>query len=851
MAYTIPTGYEYWDASASKTYTAGQSFTGTPAAGDSLHGVSASLKGIYYFYRNAQSLPPVVSSGNQDISVSAGWTLSFASHTGSATSYTCLAVIANKDVVYVQSAYKSGSKITSLTIPSNSKLQFINMSQDSIVSLKGTMPSTLKYFSAYNNSALTSVPSFSACVLWTYGLDAFYHCTKLVTAPVLPSSLTILDNIFNGCTSLTTGATIPSSATSASYAYYKCTNLTAAPKNNSSRLTSLAYCFKDCTALTTAANFTINGTANLNADYIFSGCINLVNPPQITQVQSLKYAFYNCSKLISLPASLPSSVTNAIVICYNCSSLTNFPDMSETSITDLESSFYKCSALQQVPSAYLPTGVLNLKNTFNGCTSLTTVPLLHERIHSLYGTFSGCTGLSPQNIYIPSTVTNLQSTFYGCTNLSGIVTIDRTLGEINHTFRLCPLIVITGNNNFTNTDLSIMGSNVYRELEIEPNKIEAIRCSDTNGTLDDEGEYILLKAAFETVVPANSQIYIPKVYIGTDQQIPQIDWKLTNLNTEQTTTISDSTDITADRILAGDLITKGQFESYFLIGEDEVLSYIIKIGTSADNVYQLSNDNIIAQTKYWGGKPGSAVFTSSTFIFDATPDGKGFKIGGPINDNSIPPETGFIVGNAGIVNVSDQYPSTFNGPVNFNSTVKIKNIELLNLFYPIGSYYETSDANFDPNTAWGGTWTKLGEGQVLLSAGSTYIAGTEYGENTKSYTPAGTVDSHTLVANEIPAHTHGSESLIGYMNVRKWNGTGHTVTSVSGIASMKDSTGTGYPNAPLTSSTPKLDLITINATHEHSSVGGGKGHTHGFTGTKATLNVMQKSTAAYIWHRTA
>lgn len=25
-------------------------------------------------------------------------------------------------------------------------------------------------------------------------------------------------------------------------------------------------------------------------------------------------------------------------------------------------------------------------------------------------------------------------------------------------------------------------------------------------------------------------------------------------------------------------------------------------------------------------------------------------------------------------------------------------------FYPVGSYYETSDSNFDPNNSWGGTW---------------------------------------------------------------------------------------------------------------------------------------------------
>ena len=32
-------------------------------------------------------------------------------------------------------------------------------------------------------------------------------------------------------------------------------------------------------------------------------------------------------------------------------------------------------------------------------------------------------------------------------------------------------------------------------------------------------------------------------------------------------------------------------------------------------------------------------------------------------------------------------------------------LQMLNYIYPVGSYYETSDSIFDPNTAWGGTWT--------------------------------------------------------------------------------------------------------------------------------------------------
>lgn len=37
---------------------------------------------------------------------------------------------------------------------------------------------------------------------------------------------------------------------------------------------------------------------------------------------------------------------------------------------------------------------------------------------------------------------------------------------------------------------------------------------------------------------------------------------------------------------------------------------------------------------------------------------------------------------------------------------KITKLEkgLIDLFYPVGSYYETSDTDFDPNKKWGGTW---------------------------------------------------------------------------------------------------------------------------------------------------
>ena len=48
-------------------------------------------------------------------------------------------------------------------------------------------------------------------------------------------------------------------------------------------------------------------------------------------------------------------------------------------------------------------------------------------------------------------------------------------------------------------------------------------------------------------------------------------------------------------------------------------------------------------------------------------------------------------------------------------------------FYPVGSYYETSDTAFDPNTAWGGTWVLETAGQFHVSAGTGYAAGSTGG----------------------------------------------------------------------------------------------------------------------------
>ena len=85
--------------------------------------------------------------------------------------------------------------------------------------------------------------------------------------------------------------------------------------------------------------------------------------------------------------------------------------------------------------------------------------------------------------------------------------------------------------------------------------------------------------------------------------------------------------------------------------------------------------------------------------------------------------------------------------------VKAVNIDfttLLNILHPVGSYYETSDTSFNPNTAWGGTWVEDSYGRVTVA----------YQSDQALFDTVGGIGGeieHTLTIDEMPSHTHTFE----------------------------------------------------------------------------------------------
>ena len=80
--------------------------------------------------------------------------------------------------------------------------------------------------------------------------------------------------------------------------------------------------------------------------------------------------------------------------------------------------------------------------------------------------------------------------------------------------------------------------------------------------------------------------------------------------------------------------------------------------------------------------------------------------------------------------LKDENGNTISPVTNIRSIFNDNGISLLDIFYPVGSYYETSNKNFNPNTSWGGTWEQDTIGLVTAGAvpdsGSYTVHGSLY-----------------------------------------------------------------------------------------------------------------------------
>ena len=192
---------------------------------------------------------------------------------------------------------------------------------------------------------------------------------------------------------------------------------------------------------------------------------------------------------------------------------------------------------------------------------------------------------------------------------------------------------------------------------------------------------------------------------------------------------------------------------------------------------------------------------------------------------------------------------------------------LLDIFYPIGTYYETSDTTFDPNVSWGGTWVEDTNGRVTVATNTSItafnttgktggaetvkITSTNLPTHTHTYDKSSTsTQNHTLTNAQLPKLSgkltfHGAGWATPASNMHQIEGV------FSGTAKNQYS---GFDSGAIHTGAVSYPEINFN-------IGGGSGHSHNITLTSTSsgnggfsntaINNLQPYITVKRWHRTA
>ena len=143
-----------------------------------------------------------------------------------------------------------------------------------------------------------------------------------------------------------------------------------------------------------------------------------------------------------------SSVINMFGMFNGCTNLTTIPLLDTSRVTDMRDMFFNCTSLTTIP--LLDTSsVTNMQNMFYGCTNLTTIPQLDtSSVINMFGMFNGCTNLTTIPLLDTSRVTDMTYMVRNCTNLTTIPLLDTSKANyMSSIFDGCPNLSDESLNN--------------------------------------------------------------------------------------------------------------------------------------------------------------------------------------------------------------------------------------------------------------------------------------------------------------------------------------------------------------------------------------------------------------------
>lgn len=175
-----------------------------------------------------------------------------------------------------------------------------------------------------------------------------------------------------------------------------------------------------------------------------------------------------------------------------------------------------------------------------------------------------------------------------------------------------------------------------------------------------------------------------------------------------------------------------------------------------------------------------------------------------------------------------------------NDSGFIMQSELLDFCYPVGSVYWTSNANFNPNTSFGGTWTRIkdkfvyamGDNDTLNATGgakTVTLTSANLPKHTHSFTPSGSISVTTN-----PTFT-GSEHSHTYTPSGK-------IASTSGGTDNKTATESSHTHTLNSGNTSSAGTKTTAGIRHSGSTGAMSANA---TGSITNITIRDGSTPTY------
>ncbi len=300
------------------------------------------------------------------------------------------------------------------------------------------------------NKALTHITL--PTTLKTIGASAFFDCSNLQGALVIPNSVTSLGaGAFKGCSALES-VSLPSSITTLGNEIFRyCTGLTSVTFDENFSYAIVLRMFDGCSSLQTVV---IPDGVSKISDYAFANCKGLQSVTIGSNVTSIgNSAFYACDSLKTVTLR-GNKITEIKSWAFgDCGNLLTLP-LAEGLTTIGTDAFRDCVAA--TGELIIPTTVTSLgQEAFRGCSGFTSVRIPGNIATAGSKIFYSCTGLTTvvfdedfsvdlstemfaycsalQTVIIPDKVPSIGvNTFRGCTSLES-VTIGRNVATIGTT----------------------------------------------------------------------------------------------------------------------------------------------------------------------------------------------------------------------------------------------------------------------------------------------------------------------------------------------------------------------------------------------------------------------------------